>query len=81
MNRNGLRYVPGLLVAGLVAAAALTTGGCSAVATLAAAAQGCDEFPGSVSTLQLGGDAQAFVQAGADVVALAKCMECEVLTA
>jgi hypothetical protein len=81
MNRKGFKYVPGFLLAGSVAAVALTNGGCSAVTTLEGAAQGCDEFPGSVGTLQLGGDAQAFVQAGADVVALANKMEGGVLTA
>jgi hypothetical protein len=80
-NGIGLKYVPGLLLGALVAAMALANGGCSAVATLAQAAQGCDEFPGSVSTLMLGGDAQAFVQAGADVVATANSMETAVLNA
>jgi hypothetical protein len=78
---KNFKYVSGLLLLGSVAAMAFANGGCSAVSTLVAATQGCDEFPGSVSTLQLGGDAQAFVQAGADVVNLANTMEGAVLTA
>jgi hypothetical protein len=78
-NRIGLKYVPGLLLGASVVAVALASGGCSAVTAIEQAAQGCNEFPGSVGTLMLGGDAQAFVQAGADVVTTANNMETAVL--
>ena len=44
MQRKGLKFVPGLLLAGAVGAMALGNGGCSAVSNAAQAAQGCDEF-------------------------------------
>jgi hypothetical protein len=72
-------FVPAMALAGTVVAVALSNGGCSAVSTLAQAAQGCDEFPSMVDTLSLNSDAQAFVQAGADLVTIAGTLEDSVL--
>jgi len=80
-NRKGFKYVPGLLLAGSVAAAALTNGGCSAAQALA---EGCDEFNGgasSVASLSIDADTKAFVTAGADLVTVANNIETAVLNA
>jgi hypothetical protein len=81
-NRKGFRYVPGVVLAGAIAAVALANGGCSAANTLAGAAQGCNEFPGSVASLQaqLDGNTQAFVSASADLKAVVDGIETAVLT-
>src|ERR1700742_1462419 len=81
MKNRKMGLVPALALAGTVGFVALSNGGCSAASTLAEAAQGCDEFPSQVDTLGLKGDAQAFVQAGADLVDIAGSLEDSVLQA
>ncbi len=80
-NSKSFKYLPGFALAGCVVAMAATSGGCSAVNTIEQAAQGCNEFPGTVGSLSIGGSAQAFVTAGADLVNIAATMEGSVLTA
>jgi len=77
MTNRPLRYVPALLLTGSVAAVALANGACNAVQSLT---ENCSQFPGEVASLMLGGDAQAFVQAGADLVNTASSMETAVLS-
>ncbi|MGH7437946.1 MAG: hypothetical protein ACRENE_19880, partial [Polyangiaceae bacterium] len=80
-NRKSFRYVPGFVLAGSVAVMAMGSGGCSAVNTLEQAAQGCNEFPGSIASVSISGEAQAFVQGAADLVTIGTSMEMSVLQA
>ncbi len=75
---KGFKYVPVVTLAGCVGLIALSNG-CSAANAVAGAAQGCDEFPGSVATLSLDGTTQAFVQSGADLTLIASSMEAAVM--
>jgi hypothetical protein len=78
-HRKTVRYASGLLLAGGVAALALSSG-CSAADAL----QGCDEFSGgsaSVAALQIDGNSKAFVTAAADFVGAVSSMETAVYTA
>lgn len=84
MHRKGLKFVPGILLAGAVGAMALGSGGCSAVSNAAAAAQGCDEFNGGVSavgSLSIDANTKAFVTASAQLQGVATTMEASVLGA
>lgn len=81
-KRKGFKFVPGLAVAGMLAVAALSNG-CSAN-TVGGALQGCDEFnagASAVAGLQIDANTKAFVEAGADLVAISKNMETAVLNA
>jgi hypothetical protein len=79
---KGFRFVPAAAITGLITAAALSNG-CSAASTIAGAAQGCNEFPGSIASLQGAVDVNtlAFVQAAGDLVTIAGNMENAVYTA
>jgi hypothetical protein len=79
-NRKSFQYVPGIVLAGSVAVMAVASG-CSAVNQIEGAAQGCSQFPGSISSLSITGEAQAFVTAAADVVNEGQMLETSVLTA
>jgi hypothetical protein len=78
---NGLRLISGLALVGAVAA---ISSGCSSVSdavnNVAGAAQGCNEFPASVASLQIDAKTKAFVTAAADLVNLASSMETSVYT-
>jgi len=78
MNFRVSKCRPALLLAGSVAGVVLSSGGCNIAQSLT---ENCTQFPGMVDTLSLGGDAQAFVQAAADIVNIADSMESAVLTA
>jgi len=82
-KRKGFKFVPGLAVAGMLAAAALSNG-CSAASSAAGALQGCSEFSGGASAiagLSIDANTKAFVQAGADLVTISTNMETAVLNA
>ncbi len=79
MNKHKLRFVPALALVGVVA---VVSAGCSLAQEAATAAVvGCNEFPSHIDTLNLSGDAQAFVQAGADLVQIAGTLEGDVTAA
>ena len=85
------KYVTIFVLSGSSVAMALSSGGCSAVssaenaaANVQAALSPCDEFKAgaaSVATLSIDGDAKAFVTASANLVALVKAAEKDVLAA
>lgn len=84
MNNRKIKYVPGALLAASIVAIALASGGCSAVNAAEAAAQGCDEFSGgvsSVASLSVDGDTKAFLTASANLVSVADSIETDVLNA
>jgi len=62
MIRKSFAHALGLVLAGAVV---LSSGACNVAQSLT---ETCSQFPDSVATLSLGGEAQAFVQAGASVV-------------
>jgi hypothetical protein len=81
-NSKGFKYVSGLALGGVLVAAAIGSGGCSAANTIADAAKGCDEFSGgaqSVASLSIDSDTKAFVTAASDIVNLAGNVETAVL--
>ncbi len=83
-NRKGFKYVSGIALAGVVLAAGLGSGGCSAANTIAGAAQGCDELKAgasAVGSLSIDADTKAFVTAGADLVSISANIEASVLAA
>jgi hypothetical protein len=82
-NRKGFRYVPGVVLAASVAAMAVTSGGCSSTNSPLGNA-GCSEFSGgssSIASLSIDAKTKAFVQAGADFVAVSTSMETAVFNA
>jgi hypothetical protein len=85
-HRKNVRHTSGWLLAGGVAALALS-GGCSAANTaqqISQAASGCDEFNGgsqSIAALQIDGTTKAFVQATSDFVTDVSSMETAVYNA
>jgi hypothetical protein len=81
-NRKGFRYVPGVVLGGLLTAAALSNGCTAANGGGPGGAAGCSEFSsGGVASLSIDAKTKAFVQAGADLVAVASALETSVYTA
>jgi hypothetical protein len=83
-HRHELGYAPALALTAALLSVAASSGGCTAVANAVnnadQLAQGCSEFPATISTVSLDSNTDAFVTAGANIVTLAGSMETSVFT-
>jgi hypothetical protein len=84
INRKRFKYLPGLALAVAIVSLAVSSGGCSAANTVAAAAMGCDEFSGgasSVANLSVDVNTKAFLTASLDLVGVSGAVETDVFNA